>query len=256
MLFATCASVFASEDLESAYTAFQLAANDWKFVSYSSHHCACAHTHSTVLQPSGFFMGQPGWAGTRRNIHPLTPTVVISHPLSASSIYCNPWHPASSIYMPGSLFPQSFSKYSLIYLLSWHPQLSTAYISSPNHCLLSVCKLVIPHLTSSSLGCNLSQYHCINPIFTEFQYPLACIISAASPDKPGALCLFIFFNAAATLSILIQSAGPSLTPAVMTLGNWCDWRDLSYFRSQWIMRCNEWMILLASIGKGHPAWKI
>jgi len=40
---------------------------------------------------------------------------------------------------------------------------------------------------------------------------VVCIISATSPDKPGALCFFIFFNAAATSSILIQSAGPSLT---------------------------------------------
>jgi len=38
---------------------------------------------------------------------------------------------------------------------------------------LSLCKLVIPHLTSSPLGCNfLSQYHYINPISTEFQYTL------------------------------------------------------------------------------------
>jgi len=41
--------------------------------------------------------------------------------------------------------------------------------------------------------------------------PVACIISATSPDKSGALGLFILFNAAATSSILMQSAGPSLT---------------------------------------------
>jgi len=38
---------------------------------------------------------------------------------------------------------------------------------------------------------------------------VACIISASSPDKPG-VCLFIFLNAAATSSILMQSAGASL----------------------------------------------
>jgi len=43
-------------------------------------------THTTVLQLSGFCPGQPRWAGTRRNIHPLTSIVVINHPLSASSI--------------------------------------------------------------------------------------------------------------------------------------------------------------------------
>jgi len=38
------------------------------------------HTHTTVLQLCGFCLGQPGWAGTRRNIHPLTCIVVINHP--------------------------------------------------------------------------------------------------------------------------------------------------------------------------------
>ena len=60
--------------------------------------------------------------------------MVINHPLSASSIY--PWYPLRSIYMPDSLFPQSLSKFSLVYLLAWHPPLHTPYTSSPNHCLL------------------------------------------------------------------------------------------------------------------------
>jgi len=38
-------------------------------------------------------LGQPGLAGTRRNIQSLTPIVVINHPLSAFSIYYDPWHP-------------------------------------------------------------------------------------------------------------------------------------------------------------------
>jgi len=52
----------------------------------------------------GFCPGQPGWASTRKNIHPLTPIVVINHPLFTSSIYYDPWHPPCSIYMPDSLF--------------------------------------------------------------------------------------------------------------------------------------------------------
>jgi len=48
--------------------------------------------------------GLPGWAGTRRNIHPLTPIQIINHPLSASSIYYDPQHPPCSIYVPDSLF--------------------------------------------------------------------------------------------------------------------------------------------------------
>jgi len=33
-------------------------------------------------------------------------------------------------------FPQSLSKFSLVYLLAWHPPLLTPYISSTNHYLL------------------------------------------------------------------------------------------------------------------------
>jgi len=51
------------------------------------------NTQKTVLWLSGFFPGQSGWDGTRRNIHPLTPIVVINRPLSASPIYYDPWHP-------------------------------------------------------------------------------------------------------------------------------------------------------------------
>jgi len=36
--------------------------------------------------------------------------MVINHPLSASFIYYDPWHPPCSIYVPDSLFPQSLSK--------------------------------------------------------------------------------------------------------------------------------------------------
>jgi len=63
-------------------------------------------------------------------------------------------HPPYSIYVPDSLFPQSLSKFSLVYFLAWHPQLHTQYISSPNHCLLfkahaytiSTCFAVVPRL--------------------------------------------------------------------------------------------------------------
>jgi len=51
--------------------------------SYSGLHMYCiiiTHTYTTVLWLFGFCPGQPGWAGTRRNIHPLTLIVVINHP--------------------------------------------------------------------------------------------------------------------------------------------------------------------------------
>jgi len=87
----------------------------------------CSST--TTLQPpqlSGRHPGQPRWAGTRGNIYPLTPIMVINHPLSASSIFYDPRHPCS-IYMPDSLLPQSLSKFSLVYLLAWHTPLRTLH---------------------------------------------------------------------------------------------------------------------------------
>jgi len=60
-------------------------------------------THTTILLLSRFYPGQPGWASSRRNIHPLTHIVVIDHPLSASSIYYDLWHPLCSIYVHDSL---------------------------------------------------------------------------------------------------------------------------------------------------------
>jgi len=56
--------------------------------------------------------------------------------LSVFSIYYDTWHPPHSIHVLYSLFPQSLSKFSLVYLLAWYPPLHTPYISSPNHCLL------------------------------------------------------------------------------------------------------------------------
>jgi len=88
------------------------------------------HTHTTVLQLCGICPGQPRWAGTRRNIHPLHSS------LSAFSIYYDLRHPPYSIHLLYSLFPQSLSKFFLVYLLAWYPPPYTLYISSPNHCLL------------------------------------------------------------------------------------------------------------------------
>jgi len=110
------------------------------------------------------------------------PIVVISHPLSASSIYYDPWHPPCSIYVPSSLFPQS-SKFSLVYLLAWHPSLHTPYISSPNHCLLfaahahtiATCFAVVPRL------CHLI----LVSLSTLYMEPL---LNATHPSNHSHLC--------------------------------------------------------------------
>jgi len=40
------------------------------------------------------------------------------------------------VHVHDSLFPQSLSKFSLVYLLAWYPPLHIPYISSPSHCFL------------------------------------------------------------------------------------------------------------------------
>jgi len=131
--------------------------------------------HLTVFSPVQA-LGQPGWAGTRRNIHPLTSIVVINHPLSASSIYYNPWHPHTIQFMCLRVFFHNLSKFSLVYLLAWHPPLHTPYIYSPNHCLffathahtiatcfaavLKLCRLILVSLNPllGAQSCSLTPY--------------------------------------------------------------------------------------------------
>jgi len=50
--------------------------------------CCCCYHFMALWTLSGTNLGQPRWAATRRNIHPLTPIVGINHPLSAFSIFC------------------------------------------------------------------------------------------------------------------------------------------------------------------------
>jgi len=92
--------------------------------------------------------------------------------LSTSSVYYDPWHPPYSIHSLYSPFPQSLSKFSLVYLLAWHSPLHTPYISSPNHCLLfaahahtiatcfavllRLCHLILVSLSLNSLLITLS----------------------------------------------------------------------------------------------------
>jgi len=44
------------------------------------------HNDTTIVSWP-FEQWLPGWASTWRNMHPLTPILIINHPLSASSIY-------------------------------------------------------------------------------------------------------------------------------------------------------------------------
>ena len=66
----------------------------------------------------------------------LTHSHLSYHPLSASSIYCDPQHPPCSNYMLDSLFAQPLSKSSLVYFLVWNTPVHNPYIFLPNHWLL------------------------------------------------------------------------------------------------------------------------
>jgi len=103
-----------------------------------------AHTHTTVFYGSMDFvrdnLGEPVPEETFTH---STPIMVINCPLSALSVYYDPWHPPCSIHTSNSLFPQSHSKFSLLYLLAWHPPLHILYISSPNHWLIKLLLLLL-----------------------------------------------------------------------------------------------------------------
>ena len=94
--------------------------------------------HFTALCP-----GLPGWASTRRNIHP--PTYPDYQPIFINFlIYHDPQHPPCYVF--DNLFAQllSISMSSLVYLLLWSPPPHTPYIS----------------LTQSvSSFCNTCRYH-------------------------------------------------------------------------------------------------
>jgi len=77
-------------------------------------HYQSGSTTTTIL----FLLGLLGWAGIGRNIHPLTPILIINHLLSAASIQRSL---ASSIYVLDSLFAQFLCKSSLVYLSVCNP---------------------------------------------------------------------------------------------------------------------------------------
>ena len=62
------------------------------------------NNHLTAVCP-----GQPGLAGTIRNIYPLTPILVNALPLSPFSICNGPWHPLYLAYVLDSPLEQPLS---------------------------------------------------------------------------------------------------------------------------------------------------
>jgi len=138
--------------------------------------------------------------------------MILNHSLPASSIIYDPWHPSCSIYVPGSLFPQSLSKFSLAYLLAWHPSLHTPYSSLLSHCLLFAahantivtCFAVVPKL------CHLLQ--------VSFS-----ILYATHPSDHSCLCPL-------KCHLIFLSCGPALTSMQHTTSHTTAVQSPSHYR--------------------------
>jgi len=128
-------------------------ADDRKMLSSAKHKVRYYYYTTTILWLSGLCPGQPGWAGTTRNIHPLTPIVVINHPLSASSIFYDPWHPPCSVYIPDSFSTISLQVFfglhlglapSTLYAIHFFTQSLSSFCSTcPYHHNLFCCSTEI-----------------------------------------------------------------------------------------------------------------
>jgi len=92
---------------------------------------------------------------------------------------------ASSIFNPHALqsFTQSLSKFSLVYLLAWHPPLHTPYISSPNHYVVGNSQGKMPDIVGES------QEHFVLKIEWEPCHVCCCLVNEESGSEVCCLCL-------------------------------------------------------------------
>ena len=128
---------------EQAYYA-QVCDLTFHIASSYTHTHACTHTcmrtHTQICTHAQPFYGFLD--SVRDNTGELAPEETFTHShLSWSSVIPCLLPPSFTIHSIllvqfMCLTPQSLSKFSLVYLLAWHPQLHTPYISSLNHCLL------------------------------------------------------------------------------------------------------------------------
>jgi len=117
--------------------------------------CFTHTTHNHFMAP--WILSGKTWVSRYQKKHSPTYTYRGHQSSLICFIHYDPWHPPCSIHAPDNLFPQSLSKFSLVYLLAWHPPLHTPYISSSSYCLLftthahtiATCFAVVPRL------CNL-----------------------------------------------------------------------------------------------------
>jgi len=93
-----------------------------------THACTHMHTHTQPFYSSlDSVWDNPGEMApeeTFTHSH-LSWSSVIPYLLPPSLMSYDPWHPPCSIYVPDSLFAQSLSTFSIVYLLAWHRPLHT-----------------------------------------------------------------------------------------------------------------------------------
>jgi len=82
----------------------------------------------------GTLSGTPRWAGTRRNIHPLTPILIIILYQLPPSTKIHSILPVPIVCL--TVFCTTSIQVLLVYHIVWNPSLHTPYISSLSHCLL------------------------------------------------------------------------------------------------------------------------
>jgi len=151
--------------------------------------------------------------------------------LSWSSIVPYLLHPSTTIHGILSVqsthltifFPQSLSKFSLVYLLAWHPPLHTPYISSPKHCLLfatdahtiAACFAAAPRLCHLILvSLSLSQPFTWNSVLQ---------FHATHPSNHSHLCL-------PKCHLIFLSYGPRLTSMQQTTSHSTAVQSPSHFQ--------------------------
>ena len=109
------------------------------YLTHNTH----THTHITVVRLCGSCPGQPGWAGTRRNIHPLTLIVVINHPYLLS--------PSTTIHGILPFNPRALKSFSTISL--------QVFFGLPHGLAPSTSYSIHFFTQSLSSFCNTCPYH-------------------------------------------------------------------------------------------------
>jgi len=104
------------------------------------------------------------WSGTTRvgryqKKHPLTPILIIGHPLSTSSIYYDPQYLLCSVYVLDSPLWQPLIRSSLVFLLVSDPVLHIPCISSPSHHLFEYASDTLNVIDDTVIVQYRSSYH-------------------------------------------------------------------------------------------------